>query len=98
MNQALLASSTVSVLSTAAKLGAVAQIRRNLSTRSAAGLSRSREATYAAAYGAWLWHGWLTGQWPEMVSGGIGGALSLVLLGQIGWYEHARPRLLAEVA
>jgi uncharacterized protein with PQ loop repeat len=88
VNQALAAADTVAVLSTAAKAGTVAQLRRNYRTRSAAGLSRSREVVFTAAYAAWLWHGIVAGQVPEIVSGALGGAMSLALLAQIGWYRH----------
>lgn len=93
MNTVLIAADFTAVASTLAKWGAARQIRKNTRLRSAHGLSAGRELTAAAAYGGWLWHGVAAGQWPEWVSGAVGGALSLVLLGQIGWFEHARPAL-----
>jgi hypothetical protein len=74
------------ILSTAAKVGTVDQIRIN-HLRGCAGFSWRREGLYVSSYTAWVAHGALSGDLVVAASGVLGALLSAALLGQV---VHAR--------
>ncbi|MFE9099777.1 hypothetical protein [Actinomadura geliboluensis] len=81
---------TTVVLSSAAKLGALLQLRLNHRHRSA-GFSWGREVLAAASYASWLAYGPLIGDPVVTASGALGTTLSAVLLTQAALHRKGAP-------
>lgn len=87
---ALVGAATV-VLSSAAKLGSVLQLRLNR-RHGCRGFSWGREALAAASYGSWLAYRVLLGDVVVTASGALGTALSAALLTQAAYYRRGALR------